>query len=63
MVGALDLVAGTLALRLAALPAEGSRALRARGIEAARPYAAAGGVAMPGLSLVGAGRAPSGAGA
>ena len=56
-------LAGPLAVRLAAMPPEESRALRARGVAAAGPYATADGVAMPGLSLVASGRTPSGVGA
>ena len=56
-------LAGPLSARLAAMSADESRALRARALEAARPYTSGEGVVMPGLSLVASGRAPSGAGA
>ena len=49
-------LAGPLALRLARMSGEESDELRARAREAARPYASAGGLLMPGLSLVASGR-------
>jgi ubiquinone/menaquinone biosynthesis C-methylase UbiE len=45
-------LAGPLARRLAALPEPAARALRARASEAARPYATADGLELPGVCLV-----------
>ena len=49
-------LAGPLALRLAGMSGEESDELRARARRAARSYASAGGLLMPGLSLVASGR-------
>jgi enediyne biosynthesis protein CalE5 len=57
-------LAGPLALRLAAMPPDERRSLRARAADAAHAYAVEdGSVSMPGVSLVASARAPSGGGA
>jgi enediyne biosynthesis protein CalE5 len=45
-------LAGPLARRLAALPADAAAALRARAAEAAEPYATADGLELPGVCLI-----------
>jgi hypothetical protein len=50
-------IAGPLAKRLAALPEPARQALRARLQEDTRPYVTAGGLEIPGVTLVASGRA------
>jgi SAM-dependent methyltransferase len=52
-------LAGPLAKRLAALPAERLRALRNRLATAAEPYRTPAGLVLPGLSLLASGRKPA----
>ena len=51
-------LAGPLAKRIAALPDEGRRELRARLEEAVRPYETPDGLAFPGVTLLATGRRP-----